>query len=206
MDIDLYSQLIRRYWTLMVGIVVVATLGSVLFTSTRQSAYEGSVYVSVAQAAQEGVATDVYQYGDFYGIQGSNFLADYFRGWLKDPATVEQILTDAGSGLPDKSLTTISRFFSVKPLGTVGLQILHTTGNHDETNRILTSLQTVLSDRLSSLQEQGLYQDFRIVPGDVLVVERKPDPLVAGMIGFGAGLMLAVLALLTASVTVRPTH
>ncbi len=203
MDIDLYHDLIRRYWTPLLGIILVATLGAAGLTSTRQSTYQGSVYVSVAQAPQANLGpTDAYQYGDFYAIQGSNYLADYFRGWLKDPATIEEILVQAGGGLPNTSLTSISRYFAVKPLGTVGLQIFHATSNHDETNRVLTALQTVLGDRLTALQAQGLYPDFRLIPGSVLVKELKPDPLLAGAIGFGSGLILSFVVLLSLAVMV----
>lgn len=204
MDIDLYHSLLQRYWKLLVGIILIATFGSSAFTSTRQSAYEGSVYVSVAQAPQATLKRgDVYQYGEFYGIQGSNYLADYFKGWLKDPATIEEILVGAGGGLPSgKSLTSISRYFAVKPLGTVGLQVFHTTSNHDETNRVLTSLQSVLGKRLAALQASGLYPDFRLIPGSVLVRERKPDPVTNGAIGFASGLILAFLTLLILAVTV----
>jgi len=204
MDIDLYHSLIRRFWGLLIGIGLVATIGAAAFTLTRTSSYEGSVYFSVAQAPQAaGSKTDYYQFGDYYALQGSNYLADYFKGWLKDPATIEQILVKSGGGLPaNKSLTSISRYFSVKPLGTVGLQVFHTTSNHDETNRVLTALQTVLTEKLSALQSQGLYPDFRVVPGSVLVHELKPDPLMAGAIGFGAGVVLAVLTLLILAATV----
>lgn len=204
MDIDLYQSLMRRYWGLLLSIILVATLGAAALTSTRTSSYEGSLFVSVAQAPQATSAqVSSYQYGEFYSIQGSNYLADYLKGWLKDPATIEEILVKADGGLPSKkSLTSISRFFSVKPLGTVGLQVFHTTSNHDETNRVLTSLQTVLGDRLAALQTQGLYPDFRLVPGSVLVKELKPDPLMAGVIGFASGLLVAFLALLILAVTV----
>lgn len=203
MDIDLYRQLINRYWVLLLSVIVIVTVGSGLFASTRSESYQGSVYLSVAQAPQANSAqAPFYQYGEFYAIQGSNFLADYFRGWLRDPATIAEILEGAGGGLPNKSLTSISRFFNVKPLGTVGLQIFHTTSSSDETTKTLESLKLVLTNRLTSLQEQGFYEDFAVVPSDVLVKATRPDVMMVSLIGFGSGLVLAVLMLLIlASIT-----
>ncbi|MBI4185726.1 hypothetical protein HY524_01610 [Candidatus Berkelbacteria bacterium] len=203
MDSEIYGHLIRRFWRGLILIVAITTIGTLTLNAQRKSAYEGSVYLAVAQAPQSAISNQpVYQFGDYYSIQGSNYLADFVRGWLKDPATLEVILRTAGSGLPDKPLNSLTRYFSIKPSGTVGLEIFHTTANHDETNRILTATQQVVTDKLGVLQAEGLYTDFRIIPGAVLVKERKPDPVVAGLIGFGSGLLLALLVILILSVTV----
>lgn len=203
MDLDLYRQLLSRFWGVLVAIILVTTLGAVVFTASRPASYEGSVFISVAQSGQEQVAAaDVYKFGEYYSLQGSNFLADYFRGWLKDPATVEEILRRSGGGLPDVSLQSISRFFNAKSLGTVGLQIFHTTSSAQETERILAETQNVLGERLASLQNEGYYRDFALVPGSVLVREAKSNLLVSGAIGFAAGLFLSVFALLLLAVAV----
>src|SRR3990167_6515882 len=153
MDIDLYRSLVGRFWVVLVTIIIVTTFGAVLFTSSRPAGYEGSIYISIAQSSQQSTSNkNFYEYGEFYALQGSNFLADYFRGWLKDPATVNEILTKAGGGFPQGSLRSISRFFAVKSLGTVGLQVFHTTASHDETEHILTATKQVLSERLASIQ------------------------------------------------------
>lgn len=203
MDIDLYRQLLARFWGVFLTILVVTTLGAILFTGSRPTSYEGSVFLSVAQSQPAQTAgASTYAYGEYYALQGSNFLADYFRGWLKDPATVSEILTRAGGGLPDASLQSVSRFFNAKSLGTVGVQIFHTTSSLQETERTLQETQTVLGERLAQLQSEGFYQDFALVPGKVIVREVEPNMLVSGLIGFVAGLFLAVFALLLLAVTV----
>lgn len=200
MDLELYQQLLRRYWPVFIGIVGVTILASWLFTAraTASPVQLGTLFVSVAQRPETGVEQ---QYGEFYNVQGSGLLAEFFAGWLQDPATVQEVHRLADRPVPTSSLRSLMRFYDLKLRGKSGVQITLERTDAIEVRSLLEATGNVLESRFSALQQQGLYPDTMLMIGDVAVGPTIPNLKLNLAIGALAGLFLGTLALLGLSLT-----
>jgi hypothetical protein len=207
MDLDLYQQLFRRYWMLFLGIVLL-TVGIVWAVSTSRSpAYEGSVFLSINEKPEQQLSQSTYQYGEFYGLQGSEFLAKYFAADLTDPGTVNEIFRKAQLSFPtNQSIKNLRRVFTLKPVGVAGLSVEFQSGSKDDTTRGLTAVQETAQNHLAALQQKGLYANIVMVPGQVFVRQTSVDlPLLLG-IGAMVGLFLGFFVLLVLSLSIPKKH
>lgn len=202
MDLDLYQQLIRRYWPVFLGIVGVTILAAWLFTARATTAppYVGTQFIAVAQRPQVETQGQ-YQFGEFYSLQGSAFLAEFFTGWLQDPATVQAIFRDAGLTAPTSSLRSLDRTFELRLRGRSGFQILVERDSGSEARALLAAAGSEVTDRLAALQRQGLYPDVVLVPGEITAGPTLPDLAMNLIIGAVVGLFLGGVALLALSLT-----
>lgn len=206
MDLDLYQQLFRRHWMLFLGIVVV-TVGAIWGVSiSKAPAFEGSVLLSITEKPEALAPTTAYQYGEFYALQGSEFLTKYFAADLADPGTVSTILSKAQLPLPDESITSLRRVFALKPIGIAGLSVEFQSGSKDDTFRGLQSLQDTAQAHLTQLQQKGLYPNVVMVPGQIFVRQSSVDvPMTLG-IATVVGLFLGFFVLLVLSLGIAKKH
>ncbi|MEK7184423.1 MAG: hypothetical protein AAB701_02815 [Patescibacteria group bacterium] len=201
MDLDLYAQLFRKHW-MVFCLIVAGSIGLVWGISVMKApAFEGSLLLSF-NAKPEAFAQTQYQYGEFYGLQGSEFLAKYFAADLADPATVETILTRAHLGVPNKSLTSLGRIFTLKPVGIAALSARFESGTEDDTLRGLQSLQDVAVSHLTALQQKGLYPNIVLTTGQIYVRQQTVDVPITLGIGAVAGLVLGFFVLLLLSLAI----
>lgn len=202
MDIDLYQQLLRRYWPVFLGVVGVTVLAVWLFTAraTTQPTYFATQFIGVAQEPQVG-ADAQYQFGEYYNLQGSAFVAEFLASWLQDPATVRDVFARAGLTTPTASLRSLNRFFDLAMRGRTGFQIAVERTDEDEARELVTAAGDTIAQRFTALQQQGLYPNSILVPGDVAVGPTLPSLTLNLAIGLVAGVFLGCLALLALSLT-----
>lgn len=206
MDLDLYQQLFRRYWMLFLGIMVVTTGAIWAVSASRAPAYEGSLLLSITEKQESLTPSSAYQFGEFYGLQGSEFLAKYFAADLADPGTVSAIMAKAQLPLPDQSITSLRRIFALKPIGVAGLSVQFESGSKDDTLRGLQAVEDTAQSHLTLLQQKGLYPNVVIVPGQIFVRQASVDvPLTVG-VGALIGLFLAFFTLLVLSLGISKKH
>ncbi|MBI2590199.1 hypothetical protein HYW32_04245 [Candidatus Berkelbacteria bacterium] len=202
MDLDLYVTLLRRHLTLYLGVFCLTFLSIVLLSFNQKPRFEGSLFLSVAQAPQSApTSADFYEYGEFYSLQGSGFLSDYLASWLKDPATVNTILVEARASSANQTIRSLSRMLEIKSQGRLGLQVMLNRLDEQEVNRILTAIKSVVTARLETLQSQGFYKDFSLITGDVLVTKNSQSLPFALGLGLTSGIFITIfIFLITASV------
>jgi hypothetical protein len=202
MDLDLYQQLFRRYWMLFVGIVLLS-VGVIWFVNiSKPAAFRGSLLISINEKSAPVSSQSANQYGEFYGLQSSEFLAKYFAADLADPGTINDIFTKAKLSLPKGSLTNLRRVFLLKPVGVAGLSIEFESGSKDDVARGLQAVQEITQNHIEALQQRGLYANVVIVPGEVFIRETSVDmPLIVGA-GVLAGLTLGFFTLLILSLNI----
>lgn len=202
MDLDLYQQLIRRYWPVFLGIVVLTVIGAWLFTerAATSPSYVATQFIGVAQRPQEQAA-DQYQYGEFYNVQGSAYLAEFLAGWLQDPATIQRVYEDAGVAVPTTSLRTVNRSFELKLQGRSGLQMVVERVDGTEAKALLAAASATIQQKLRELQGQGIFPEVVLIPGEIAVGPTLPNLTVNLAVGLVAGIILGFLALLGLSVT-----
>lgn len=196
MDLELYYQLFKRFWVVFAAIF----LGTIVLTwgvlATKPPVHEGTVMLSVIQKDVSATSsTPYYQFGEYYGLQGSNFLADYVVALLRDPALVVQILNQAQSGVPDASLARIGRIFDVKSVGTIGVQLNFQAGSNEETERVLTTAVQTVQSNFTSLQSEGFYPNVKLQAGAAYVKDTRPDLVLSLVIAGLAGIVLGMIVL-----------
>lgn len=203
MDLELYGAVLRRYWGLLVAVIVV-TVGLVWILSvSAPTIYEGSLFVSVAQRPelqQPDPAT--YQFGEFYAIQGSTFLADHLSGWLRDPATVQQLLVDADLSLPDPTLGKLAGYYKIDSLGRTGLKLSLISPESADITKGLEVAGGFLAEKLANLQRDGLYPEAVMTVGTPVVVAQDQSLELNLILGVITGCILGVILLLILSLAV----
>ncbi len=199
MDLDLYQQLFRKYWLVFVAIVI-GSIGLVWGVSAAKApAHEGSLLLSFNARPEPLADPSQYQYGEFYGLQGSELLAKYFAADLADPGTVQAVLNRAQLPMPDRSLTSLGRVFTLKPIGVAALSVRFESGTEDDTLRGLQAVQDVALSHLTTLQQKGLYPNVVMTAGQIFVRQQTMDvPLTLG-VGAVLGVALGFFVLLILS-------
>lgn len=202
MDLDLYQQLVRRYWPVFLAVVGLTVIAAWLFVSraTASPVYLGSQFIGVAQRPQADVERQ-YQFGEFYSFQGSAFLAEFLASWLQDPATVQRVFSAADLPVPSPSLRSLGRFYDLKLRGRSGFQVTLERTDPDEARSLLLATTDVLTTRLADLKGQGLYPDAIMVPGEIAVGPTLPNLPLNLALGAIAGVFLGGVALLALSLT-----
>jgi len=203
MDLDLYQQLFRRYWILFLGIVLFTVVVAWAISVSRSPAYGGSLLLSINEKTDQALSQVPNQFGEYYSLQGSEFLAKYFATDLADPGTVNTIFNKAQLALPKGPIKNMRRAFLLKPVGVAGLSIEFESGTEDDTLRGLQAVQETTQSHLLALQQKGLYPNVVIVPGQIFVRETPIDlPLIIG-VGVVTGLFLGFITLLILSLGIQ---
>lgn len=204
MDLDLYQQLFKKYWLVFV-IIVLGSVGLVWGVSTAKApAYEGSLLLSFNAKPEPLADPSQYQYGEFYSMQGSEFLVKNVAADLADPSSVEVIMSRAQLPLPEGSLERISRVFTLTPAGVTALSVGFEAGTEDDALRGLQAVQDVTQSHLAALQQKGLYPNIVMTAGQIFVRQQVLDvPLTLGL-GAVLGISLGFFVLLVLSLTIPP--
>ena len=202
MDLTLYATLFKKYWLLFVGVILVAVGSTVVFTLRQPQSYRGNIYLSVAQ---RDVQSSDEQDGSYYDIQASSLVVEQLSGWLTEPATTAAALRGGGVDPANFTLQQLGQVVQPKLQGGTGLILEYRGTSVASVEQVLLSSQEVARQKLTSLQERGIYENFLLVPGEPLVREERQNLPLAIALSAVAGAVLAFILLLLLSLTM-PEH
>ncbi|MBI4022767.1 hypothetical protein HY375_01220 [Candidatus Berkelbacteria bacterium] len=200
MDLELYQQLFRRYWLVFASITLVVGGLALVMAMARPITWTGATTLAIAQPEPVLAPTPTTDdFGSFYTIQGSGFVADFVAGWFHDPAAADNILTAGGAKTSQLSLSQLKRALSVESRGRVNLLIEFKHEDPSVVRAVLEEASRAAQTRLTSLHDQGLYQDFRLVAGSAVARANPSGVVASALFGLVAGAVLGFAVLLVLS-------
>lgn len=208
MELRDYLAMLKPYTWLLVGIPVLFAFIGYIGTVRRPPTFEASTTLTVEKPqAIPQVASNFYQYDEYYSQLAAALFADTIANWLRSPGPVVEVYEQAGLTPPEGGAAEIARTFRVSK-GDKTTVITLTVQNREGGNaaRIAEAAKSVINRKVDELRVRNNDPNyFSIDMTAAKVFEVSTNPYLIAILGLVTGLVVAlVFAFLLAAI--RPVR
>lgn len=194
MELNNYWSIIKRNGYIVV-ILCLLFAGLAYYNYYKNPvSYAGTITFTVGNTSTS--PDNQYDYGQFYNVSATSYLADTLSGWLASPDFVNKIYQNAGSGTPQSKINDLTRVVkTTKNTLTSSVVVAEMdASSHDETQKLLTASAKTVQDEMTNLQAQ------KVIPSELVinasqpyVTDHKNNPFVAIVIALISGLIVGIV-------------
>lgn len=195
MELREYIQLIKKYKIIFFATWLAVIALATGWAQSRPKSYDVSMAVEVARDDQE--QTDDYQFDQYYRLEADNKFSDTVVQWLKDPAVVHVIYSDAGLALPSDDLQKLAKTFRVEKLSSNYIQVRYAVTDPQQAEKLWTSADKMLNARTGKLNHDEKNDNwFHLLLAKPLVAPAKVEMKVVVVMALIGGFLVALVTVL----------
>lgn len=177
MTLKKYLQILsKRIWLFIITIIIVMC-STYLFTIFSPENFNGSlsVYTLITQQKIPQDQSDFYKYDNYYALQSSEIFANTVITWLKDPANVSTIYTQADELLPEVGLKKYSKLITAKKNEPTAVQISIQSNNQESVSKLIDSTKQFIVDKTQEWKNKGLLENTNLDISNPIIIKEKPS-------------------------------
>lgn len=155
--------------------------------------------VSLSLEVTRDSSTDTadYQYDQFYRLEADDKFADTIVRWMKDPAVVHAVLSQANIPTEGTTLDNLSGTFSVEKLASNYIQVRFQVPDKKYGEKIHQGIEQVIKEKIEGLNRQPQSKNwFSLVYGKPIIAQAKISVVVVLMVALLGGSLSAVMGVL----------
>ncbi len=187
-----YLDTLKRYWSTILALTVIATIGAYVYEARQPNIYRGSATVLVS-ADRAGTASEL--------VQGSEYVKSLVSSYVvmaTSELVLQPVIEDLGLETTPRSLGKTLTVES--PVNTVLIDIHAERRDSNEARELADAVAAELARAVSTVSpEVGGSSAVRVTTIQSAVTPQypvSPNPLRSGVLGALAGLLLGVLVAL----------
>lgn len=197
MELREYIKIIRKYWLIFWGTIIIIGLAAFIYTKTQPKSYLASTTLTVNKAsAMKQSQVNYYLYDNYYNVQSSALFSQIVVSWFSSPAVVKAIYEKADVSLPDISQGKLAKTFKANREEPSTIKVSLVGTNKEETTNLMNAAADVIQTNTNELGRQDKENVYDIVKFAPLVTDNSPNlalnTIIGLIIGFIVGIILAV--------------
>lgn len=194
MELREYFKIIAKYKWVFWTIVVVATLGTFLFTKLQSKSYLASITLTVnkSSAVKQSDAS-YYLYDNYYNVQSSALFAQIVTSWFGSAGIVKDIYAKAGIDLPNISQRALSRTFKATRIEPATIYVNLTGSDKDQATKLINASAAVMQDKANELGRTDKENVYDIVNFTPVVSDTTANIWLNTLIGLVAGVLVGAI-------------
>lgn len=197
MELREYFKIIGRHKTIFLGLIILTTLLTFIFTKTRPQSFLASTTLTVNKSSVlRQSQVDYYLFDNYYNIQSSGLFSQIVASWFESPAVVKEIYSKAEISLPQVSQKKLSKVFKAVREEPAIINVSLSGSDKVEIEKLVNAAAAVMQEKTNELGKSDKESIYDIVKFAPIVNEITPNIWLNTVIGFLAGIILgAILAL-----------
>jgi len=197
MELREYFKIIGKYKLVFWTIVVVATLGTFLFTKLQPKSYLASLTLTVNKAtAVKQSAVNYYLYDNYYNVQSSSLFAQIVTSWFGSAGIVKDVYDKAGITLPNVSQKALTKTFKATRIEPATIYVSLTDSDKDQVTKLINASATVMQDKANELGRSDTENVYDVVNFTPVVSDTTPNIWLNTVIGLIAGILFGAIVAL----------
>src|SRR3990167_7003864 len=197
MELREYSKIIGKYKFIFWGIVIVAVLGTIIFTKMQPQSFLASTALTVNKgSALKQSEVNYYLYDNYYNVQSSSLFLQIVTSWFGSAAVVKEIYDKANIALPNVSQRALSKTFKAVRIEPATIYVSLTGSNKEEIEKLINAAATVMQDKTNELGRSDRENVYDIVKFTPIVSETTPNLWLNTLIGLIAGVLFGAIVAL----------
>lgn len=172
--------------TLVGGAVAVAV--AVLSPTT----FDTSISFSVNRINRQ--ETKEYQFDEYYALQASNLFAETVVSWFATPSIVQEIYERAAVDPRIRSIDELASRLKTRKPSSQNIVVRFREEQREDAAALVAALTDIAEERTAALNQSADRKAlFELVTAKPVIVERRPNVLLAAAAGLLAGLFISSL-------------
>jgi len=197
MELREYFKIISRYQWIFWLMVIVATLGTFIFTKMQPKSYLASTILTVNKSSVlKQSQVNYYLFDNYYNVQSSGLFAKVVTSWFGSPAVVKEIYSKAEISLPPISQRKLGKTFKAVWEEPATINVSITGGNKEEVEKLINASMVIMQDKTNELGKSDKDSIYDIVKFTPIVNETTPSLWLNSLIGLLAGVILGTILVL----------
>jgi capsular polysaccharide biosynthesis protein len=194
MDPNLRFRTSRRSIALAILFIIIVTLTTMLVSMRAKPKFVTSLSITVDRANRQTSAE--YQYDGYYAIQASDLFSQTILSWFLTPSTLLEFYQRAGLDANIESLGGLIGRFRARKISAQNITVQFSEPERARAEALAQAIGDVVKERGESLNQDSEGQAlFEVTPANPVIVETKPNVLLATAAAFLASLALAFLVI-----------
>jgi len=194
MELREYVKIIRRYWFVFWGAIIIVALASFLYTKLQPKSYLASTTLTVNKAsAIKQSQANYYLFDNYYNVQSSALFSQIVVSWFSSPAVVKAIYEKAHVPLPDISQSNLAKTFKANREEPSTIKVSLVGVNKDETTNLMNAAADVIQENTNELGRQDKENVYDIVKFSPLVSDNSSNLVLNTIIGLIIGIIFGVI-------------
>src|SRR3990167_9592573 len=184
MELREYSKIIGKYKFIFWGIVIVAVLGTIIFTKMQPQSFLASTALTVNKgSALKQSEVNYYLYDNYYNVQSSSLFSQIVTSWFGSPAVVKEIYTRAGIDLPNVSQRALSKTFKAVRVEPATINVSLSGADKEKNEKLINAAAEVMQDMTNELGRSDRENVYDIVKFAPIISETSPNLWLNTIIG-----------------------
>lgn len=194
MELREYVKIIRKYWIVFWGAIIIIGLAAFLYTKMQPKSYLASTTLTVNKAsALKQSQISYYLFDNYYNVQSSALFSQIVVSWFSSPAVVKAIYEKAQVPLPDISQGQLAKTFKANREEPSTIKVSLVGTNKDETTNLMNAAAAVIQENTNELGRQDKENVYDIVKFAPLVTDNSPNIVLNTIIGLIIGLIVGII-------------
>jgi len=194
MELREYFKIIGKYKLVFWTIVVVATLGTFLFTKLQPKSYLATLTLTVNKAtAVKQSAVNYYLYDNYYNVQSSSLFAQIVTSWFGSAGIVKDVYDKAGITLPNVSQKALTKTFKATRIEPATIYVSLTGADKEQVTKLINASAAVMQDKANELGRSDTENVYDVVNFTPVVSETTPNIWLDTIIGLITGILFGAI-------------
>jgi len=194
MELREYVKIIRKYWIVFWGAIIIVGLAALLYSKLQPKSYLASTTLTVNKAsAIKQSQVNYYLYDNYYNVQSSALFSQIVVSWFSSPAVVKDIYEKAHVSLPDISQSNLAKTFKANREEPSTIKVSLVGTNKDETTNLMNAAADVIQENTNELGRQDKENVYDIIKFSPLVTDNSPNIVLNTIIGLIIGIIFGVI-------------
>lgn len=192
MELSQHIQIIQKNKWLILIFTLLVGIASLIFAYQKPETYQASVSFDV-NLINRGATPD-YQYGSYYDLKGAEMYSQNAMSWLKTPAVIADIYTDAGLSYEIKNISKFTNRFKTRQAAAQNFIVTFDDVSAANAEKIANSLSKVVMAKATEgntdINNNPL---FKIVAAKPIIIKNEMNILLVTILGSIVGLVFSIL-------------
>jgi len=197
MELREYIKIIFKHWKAFWLIVILATVGTYLFTKMQPQAYLASTTLTVNKSSVlKQSQVNYYLFDNYYNVQSSGLFSQIVTSWFESPAVVKEIYTEAGVTLPEVSQGKLAKIFKAVRAEPATINVSYVGSDKVEAEKLVDAAADIMQEKTNEMGKSDRESVYDIVRFAPIVTDSTPNILLSTIIGLIAGIIFGIIVAL----------